>query len=106
MALAAILLVFGVNTAMAGGNHYHGPIPEAYASKIAQNVIHNMAQRGELSSSWSGLSPVSVKKANLDQNVVWRAVFSNGQETEVNKQNLNVYLTLTGRFIKANYVTQ
>ncbi|MEG3618719.1 DUF6488 family protein [Magnetovibrio sp. PR-2] len=104
--IMALFLAFGAQSAMAGAGHYHGPMSEAQAGQLAERVVSNMAQRGNLSTSWGGTSLDSLGKTTLDGNMVWRAVFSNAEEAAPEKRKLNVYLTLTGGFIKADYAPQ
>lgn len=102
-ALVALSLVFGAHGAMAGAGHHHGPVSETQAGKIAENIVQDMARRGDLSTSWAKLSANGLEKTSLDGNMVWKAVFSNDQEPSPEKRNLNVYMNLTGGLIKTDY---
>ena len=73
----ALFLAFGAQTASAGSGHYHGPVTEAQAGQIAQNIVRNLTTKGSLS--------------------------SNAAETAPERRKLNVFLTLTGGFIKADF---
>lgn len=99
----ALFLAFGAQTASAGSGHYHGPVTDAQAGQIAQNVVSNLAAKGSLANSWSNTSLNSLSKTSLDGNMVWRAEFSNAAETAPERRKLNIYLTLTGGFIKADF---
>jgi hypothetical protein len=105
-AFVAVFLVLGAHNANAGAGHYHGPVNEHQASKIAESIVHNMARQGSLPTSW-GQTPIgSLGKTSLDGNTVWQARFSNAEETNAEKRKMNVYLSLTGGFIKAEYATK
>ena len=99
----ALFLAFGAQTASAGSGHYHGPVTEAQAGQIAQNIVRNLTTKGSLSESWGNTSLSSLGKTSLDGNMVWRAEFSNAAETAPERRKLNVFLTLTGGFIKADF---
>ncbi|HIJ84286.1 MAG: hypothetical protein HW380_2919 [Magnetococcales bacterium] len=102
-ALVVFSLVFGVNGAMAGSGHHHGPVTEPQVGKIAENIVQDMARRGNLSTSWANRSATGLEKTSLDGNVVWKAVFSNDKEPSPEKRNLNVYINLTGGLIKTDH---
>lgn len=104
--LVAFVLVFNVNAAVAGSGHHHGPVTKQQAGYLSENIVQNMALQGELSSHWVQASPSSLDKVSLEGNRVWRAVFTNDQETTPEKRKLTVYLTLTGGFLKADYSTK
>lgn len=101
--LVTLAMLFVTNGAIAGSGHDHGPITEARASKISEKVVQEMAQRGELPPSWAKISATSLEKITLDGNMVWRAAFSNKQESSLEKRDLNVYMTLTGGLIKTEH---
>lgn len=105
-AFVAVFLILGTHNAMAGAGHYHGPVSEQQASKIATSIVHNMAKQGNLPSSWGQTDMASLGKTTLDGNMVWQAKFSNAKETNAEKRKMNVYLTLTGGFIKAEYAAK
>ena len=105
-AFIALFLAFGAQSALAGSGHYHGPVSEEQAGQIAQSVVRNLAGRGDLPDSWSGKSPSSLSRTSLGGNMVWQAEFSNAKETNPERRKLNVFLSLTGGFIKADYAGQ
>lgn len=105
-AFVAVFLVLGAHNAMAGAGHYHGPMNEQQAGKIAQSIVRNMAEQGSLPTSWGQTPLGSLEKKSLGGNMVWLAEFTNADEANAKKRKMNVYLTLTGGFIKAEYATK
>ncbi|MBF0589451.1 MAG: hypothetical protein HQL53_09995 [Magnetococcales bacterium] len=106
MAIVAFVLVVGANHTMAGGGHYHGPVSQQRVGDISQNLVNNMARKGDLASSWTTASRTSLDRTTIDGNLVWKAVFANEQESDPSRRNLHVFLTLTGGFIKAKYAAK
>lgn len=98
-----VFLMLIAGNAIAGGNHYHGPIGDKQAGYTAESVVRNLVSQKELEQSWAQSSIKSIKKTKLKGDIVWRAMFTNDQITTPGKKNLNVFLTLTGGFIKAGY---
>ena len=105
-ALIGFVLMFNTYSAMAGSGHSHGPVTKQQAGQIAENIVQNMVKQNGLASSWAQTSLSSLEQGSLDGNVTWKAAFTNDQETVIEKQKLNVYLTLTGGFIGAEYSTK
>lgn len=105
-AFIALSLALGTQNAMAGAGHYHGPVSEAQAGQTAESVVRNMAKQGNLSDSWGVTSLTSLSRASMGGNMVWKAEFANPNESVPERRKLNVYLTLTGGFIKADYATK
>lgn len=99
----SLSLLFTASTAIAGSGHYHGPIDQAGAEQRAERAVSSLIKQSVLEPSWQGLPVTSVEKAEYPGDKVWLARFSNAKATDSAKQELYVYLTLTGGFITANY---
>jgi hypothetical protein len=99
----SFFLMFNAVNATAGGNHYHGPMGERDAAWTAKRVVSSLAQRNTIEQSWAKSPMQSIKKVRVDGDLVWLAKFTNQQATTPDKKNLDVLLTLTGGFIKADY---
>lgn len=101
--LIGFFLTFNAIEATAGSGHYHGPVSQAQAEWTAKNIVSNMVRQNSLSQSWEDSPVKSLKRVKLAGDLVWQAIFANDQITVPGEKTLNVFLTLTGGFIKANY---
>ncbi|MBF0383967.1 MAG: hypothetical protein HQL69_23365 [Magnetococcales bacterium] len=99
----SFFLMFNVVNATAGGGHYHGPMGKADVVWTAKRVVSSMAQRNTIEQSWAKSPMQSIEKVRVNGDLVWLAKFTNKQAATQDKQNLDVLLTLTGGFIKADY---
>ncbi|MBF0266936.1 MAG: hypothetical protein HQL46_16860 [Gammaproteobacteria bacterium] len=99
----SFFLMFNVVNATAGGGHYHGPMGKADAAWTAKRVVSGLVRQKNLEQSWAKSPMQSIKKVRVEGDLVWLAKFTNSQVTMPGKQNLDVLLTLTGSFIKADY---
>ena len=95
--------MFNAVNATAGGNHYHGPMGKRDAEWTAKSVVSSLVRQKNLEQSWAKSPMQSIEKVRVNGDLVWRAKFTNKQATTPDKQNLDVLLTLTGGFIKADY---
>lgn len=104
--LVGCFLALGALEATAGSGHYHGPVSQEQAEATAENIVNNMVKQKSLSQSWEGRPVRSLERVKLGGDLVWRAMFSNDQVKVPSEQTLNVFLTLTGGFIRANYTSK
>lgn len=99
----SFFLMFNAVDATAGGGHYHGPVSKEQAERTAKNVVSSLVRQNNLDQSWAQSPMKSIERIKLKGDLVWRAIFANKLITTPGEQNLNVFLTLTGGFITANY---
>ena len=101
-------LLFGA-PAVAGSGHDHGhshaqaPVDKATAEKNAGNAISSLAITGKIDKSWESLAPSSSEIKNFSGRSEWLVTYVNANITNVAKQKLYVFMTLSGEYIAANH---
>jgi hypothetical protein len=111
MKLTALLIVFILNLAsfplMAGSGHDHGhshaPVTEEKASSNATKIVATLANKKTIDTSWVTIKASSVDKVTVQGNSEWKIVFVNKNISDLKKQTLYVFLTLSGDYIAANF---
>lgn len=106
-----ILSLFTV-TVMAGSGHDHGhghsktPVNIATAESNATKIVATIVKKNKLDKSWASVTASSIDKKVVKGNTEWEVIFINEKITDVKKQKLYVYLTLSGDYIAANHTGQ
>jgi len=113
MKLKTLLLTFTLGlfsmTTSAGGNHDHGhshsntPVNQATAKVKATEIVTTFVKNNKLNKSWASITANSVDKKVFKGKSEWVAIFINKNITDVKKQKLYVFLTLSGDYIAVNH---
>ena len=95
--------------ALAGGGHSHGHghshenINQATAKVKAIDVVSSLVKNKKLDISWKSIKASSAVKKVFKGHPEWVVVFTNTKVTDIKKQKLYVFLTLTGEYVAANH---
>ncbi|MFT5657473.1 MAG: hypothetical protein ACI9KN_000746 [Gammaproteobacteria bacterium] len=104
--LSLSLFLFSFS-ALAGAGHDHGgsqvPVTQAEAEKVATRSIQGLVEAGKIDSSWNSVQIAESLKKTFGGNMEWVISFKNKNISELEKQNLYVFLTLSGEYLGANY---
>ena len=101
-------LLFGTPL-MAGSGHDHGhshdaeQVNETTAEENADNVIASLIEDRKIDKSWSTIKANSVEKKEYDGHPEWVVIYNNEDISDLDKQTLYVFLTISGEYIAANY---
>ena len=106
-----ISLLFSLNSgvALAGGGHSHShghsheKINQATAKAKAIKVVSSFIKSKKLDGSWKSIKASSAEKKVFKGQPEWVVIFNNKKITDVKKQKLYVFLTLTGDYVAANH---
>ena len=104
-----ISLLFGLNSlaALAGGGHNHGhsheEINQVTAKAKALDVVSSFIKDKKLDKSWKSIKASSAEKKVFKGHPEWVVIFANKKVTDIKKQKLYVFLTLTGEYVAANH---
>ena len=104
-----ISLLFGFNSLAvhAGGGHSHGhsheEINKVAAKEKAIEVVSSFIKSKKLDKSWKSIKASSAEKKVFKGRPEWVVIFINEKITDVKKQKLYVFLTLTGDYVAANH---
>lgn len=99
------ILAFGFNPLYAGGNHSHAPkeVSKSLIKKIAKEEINRLVHANTIDKSWFNRPIHKVEKKKFNQSLEWVVTFNNKQIKESKKQNLYVFVNLSGILAGANY---
>jgi len=86
-----------------GHGHSQGPIDQDAAVLKATKIVNNLVEKSTLEKSWKSIKLNLIEKKVFQEKTEWVATFVNNKVTDVNKQKLYVFLTLSGDYIAANY---
>lgn len=100
--------IFLVSAAFAGGSgHHHShdsePVLADEARENANTIIESLISKEKISSSWALVDTVSVEQKEFNGQMEWVVSYTNEEETDIEKQTLYIFLTLSGEYIAANY---
>lgn len=103
----ALSFLFTATPAISGPGHDHGhshdPVSSETAGKRAAKKVAQLAEKGKIDSSWSGLAAASVEKKTFSKGPEWVITFKNDKVSDKSKQTLYLFYSLDGNYIAANY---
>ena len=82
---------------------HDGPIDEEHAREMAHEVVTKLANLRKIDSSWIRVDAKKAEKKQYPSGLEWVVRFNNPDLAAKAKQNLYVFLTLSGKYIAANY---
>lgn len=85
------------------GGHSHGPVSSDEAMSRADKKVHQLATKGVIDASWSGVQATSAEQKTFAKDVEWVIVFKNDKLKDPTKQTLYLFFSLDGYYIAANY---
>jgi len=91
--------------AHAGHDHGHGHDHDMEISKDqviekASGYVDKLIKKGKLDASWEQIAPMGVKENDAHE---WVVTYSNPEIEDSEKQTLYMFLTLSGKYIAANF---
>ncbi len=86
-----------------GGHGYQSPVNKTIAKEKAIKVINTFIEKKIIDKSWSTVDMNSAKRTLIQGNEEWVITFINNKIEDKKKQKLYIFLTLSGRYIAANY---
>lgn len=102
--LVGFFLIFGYANAIAGSNHFHGPVTKEAINDKAKNAVSGLVNKQVLDQSWTQSTISATVEAKRKGDPVWKVTFTNTKVTDSAKKNLHVFLTQTGGFLDANHI--
>ncbi|TKB11396.1 hypothetical protein FCL48_04980 [Desulforhopalus sp. IMCC35007] len=102
-------MLFFVTPALAGSGHSHGPSKEQppvsseVAASRALEVVKALATDGKIEATWVGLKENKVEQKIFNERPEWVVSYKNKEISDVAKQTLYIFFTLSGEYIAANY---
>ena len=106
---AVTFLVMAGNDQEHGHDHGHGhshsqvAVDDVTAKSNATNIVAELVKREKLESSWASITASTVEKQEFEGTPEWVVIFVNDTISDVTKQKLYVFLTISGEYIAANY---
>ena len=107
--LISLILSLSPMALLAGGNHDHGhghshdPINQQQAEQLAIKSVARLINKGKIDDSWKSVSVANAEKKKFGAKMEWVVSFKNDKISDTSKQTLYVFLSLTGKYIGANY---
>lgn len=108
-----LVVLFSLSTSLVfagpgSGDHSHGHAPSEPISKIkagekAAEFVKNFSKKGKLEKSWAMLQAASIEQKTFKKGPEWVVTFNNPKVENKDKQTLYVFLSLSGKFLGANF---
>lgn len=99
-----MFFVLAVTTAYAGDGHNHdNELSQNQIQEKASGFVARIVEKGQLDASWTQIKP---KQAQETSNHEWLVSFVNPEIKDHNKQTLYIFMTLSGKYIAANFTGQ
>ena len=91
--------------AHAGHSHGHGhdhavEISKDQVIEKASGYVSKLVEKGKLDASWQQVEPAEVKENDAHE---WVVTYSNPEIEDPEKQTLYMFLSLSGKYIAANF---
>lgn len=105
-----LLILFSLSSPLAygGAGHDHGNEPSEAISKVAAEekamaVVKSITKNGKLPESWASLEPAKIGQKTYKKGPEWVVTFMNPKAEDKDKRTLYVFLSLSGKFLGANF---
>jgi len=86
-----------------GHSHTHKTINGKEAATRAVMKVEQLAKKGKIDNSWSGLEASTIEQKDYKNGPEWVIIFKNEKVSDVAKQTLYLFFSLDGHYIAANY---
>lgn len=83
--------------------HSHEPVSQEKAIESATASVGKLVEKGKLDPSWKAVKATGAEKKQFDKTVEWVVTFNNPAAPDKAKQNLYVFISLTGSYNTANF---
>lgn len=102
------LLLTSVSVYAHGHSHDggHSHVEEASKSKIksiAKDALQDLIKQKKIDKSWSDISIKDMEKKKFNGHNEWVVSFKNLKIDEISKQNVYIFMKLSGKITGANY---
>lgn len=105
--LLIFLLLFTVNPlAVAAKKTNDKPVDMEHAIKVASVVVNKLAEGEKIDKSWYNVKPKSAKTRQYPHGTEWVIAFKNLKVKNKSHQILYIFLTISGKYVAANYTGQ
>ena len=96
-----MLFALTATTAHAGAGHDHAvELSQSQILEKASGLVARIVEKGQLEDSWRQVKPQEAKENSGHE---WVVVFFNPEIKDSGKQTLYMFLTLSGKYIAANF---
>lgn len=103
-ALAVALTVQAVPAYAHGPNSSHHSVDGERAAEVASNKVRELVDTGKLDDTWlEATKRPTVEKKEFEKGPEWVITYVNGSESDPSKKTLYVFISMTGRYIAANF---
>lgn len=85
------------------GGHPHEPVRQDKAIESATDAVSKLVEKAKLDASWKAVKATGAEKKQFDKTVEWVVTFNNPAAPDKAKQNLYVFISLTGSYVTANF---
>lgn len=85
------------------GGHSHEPVSQDKAIEAATEAVGKLVEKGKIDASWKAVKATGAEKKQFNKAVEWVVTFNNPAAPDKAKQNLYVFISLTGSYITANF---
>jgi len=82
------------------GHDHEMMLDKAQITEKASGYVAKLVEKGKLDSSWQGIPPAEIKENDAHE---WVVTFSNPRIEDPEKQTLYMFLSLSGKYIAANF---
>ncbi|MCF6323537.1 MAG: DUF6488 family protein [Gammaproteobacteria bacterium] len=86
-----------------GHSHAHKTINSEEATTRAAMKVEQLAKKGKIDNSWSGLEAATIEQKSYKNGPEWVITFNNKKMSDASKQTLYLFFSLDGHYIAANY---
>ncbi len=82
------------------GHDHAADLSQGRVIEKASGYVAKLVDKGNLDASWQGVSPAEVKENDAHE---WVVTFFNPDIEDPEKQTLYMFLTMSGKYIAANF---
>ncbi len=86
-----------------GHGHAHAQVSKSQAEQVALKSVAQLIKTGKIDNSWETVDVSKSEKKQFGKNTEWVVSFTNDRINDPAKQTLYVFVSLTGKYIAANY---
>lgn len=101
--LSFFLLVTFTTDTVAAKKSNDAPVDMKTAVKTAKIVVDKLAKGEKIDKSWLNIKAKSAKIRQYPHGTEWVVAFKNPQMKKQSRQILYIFLTISGKYVAANY---
>ena len=104
--LLLYLLIFFCGQVAAAKKNNDAPVNMESAVKTAKIVVNKLAKGEKIDKSWLKINAKSAIVRQYPHGTEWVIAFNNRKIKKVSHRTLYIFLTLSGKYVAANYTGQ